>query len=177
MLPNKKLVLLLFLITLVASISLSLLYYQASRGCVTKINTSNIDFGVRINNKIIWQDYIKAIGNCRNGSFTVFVPPSKTSSQAKSLVYTFSNEVQPNKLLNQKKEVLYTYGISYDQEKSQAKINLNFPVTITSNENLISGSIFYTTYLLFNGETYTGKEANLEKFSDLNSMGIIYEKL
>ena len=173
---KNKFVLLLFLITLVVSVSLSFLYYQASRGCDTKINTSNTDFSVRIKNEKLWQDYIKAIGNCRDGNFTVYVSSSKTPRQARSLVYTFSGEAQPNKLLNKEKEILYTYGISYDDNKREAKIILNFPSATSFNENFVSGSIFYTTYLLFNGETYTQKETDLMKFNDLNLMGLIYEK-
>lgn len=173
MLPNRKIILLVFSLTLIASVTLSIIYFRESGGCFTKISANSLN--VRIKNKSLWQNYIDAIGNCSNGNFTVYLSPD-APKQARSVIYSFTDTVQLRSLVNQDKKILFTYDIAYNEGKKEANIILNFPEINELDENRISSALFFTSFTLFTGETYTQRVEKLVKYDSLVSMGLTYEK-
>lgn len=172
----KKLVLLLFAASVMASTTLLLIYLQElNKGCVVEIKSDSQNISLRVSEKEKWQNFITSLGNCKNGSFTVYVASGeKEASLARRIELVISDEKQIHRVSNSVKEILYTYNLTFKENEKLASIILNFPNNTKKDKKMIYNAIFLTSYSLFKGKSYE-PVGNLTQFNSLSSLGLLYE--
>ena len=178
MLRFNKVVILIFLVVLFATVALLVSYLLQSRGCLTGVESLSKNYTVKISDRDKWQNFIDTLGNCNNGRFTVYGTSGDGGAKlAKEVQYIISDEKQSHVVTYSSGEPKYTYSFSYDETKQLAKIILHFPDKAATDSNRVGGVFILTSYKLFKGKPMTETDENIKHFfNNINSLGLTYEK-
>lgn len=177
MLSLRKLLLLLLTVITLAMVLLLVIYFTRNTGCKTSLESQSKNIGLRISDKYKWQEYIDAMGNCKNGSFSIYEGTGSGPFLARVILYRISDQEQTSRVQTRDGLVLYTYSIGYDKEKREANVMINFPEVNNLDEAGVSNAIFLVSYKMFTSESYRERNDRFVKFVSPAAMGLIYEKL